>query len=231
VRRRGVAALCDNLRVVARRLLVMIVPLLIVAATAGALLARYLHPESAPPALTSGTWLPAGRDIAPVELLDQDARPFTPQQLRGHPSLLFFGFTHCPDVCPTTLALLAGLTRSNALPGLQTVFVTVDPQRDDPASMKRYVAAFGANLTGVTGPAAQLERLMKSVGVASLRRDLPGGDYTMDHSATLFLLDSQARIAAIFTPPLTLPALQTDLRLAAAALVGPAAAQPAAALR
>lgn len=227
MRRRGAAALCDNLCVLARRLLVIIVPLLIVAAAAGALLARYLYPESPQPALTSGTWLPAGRDIAAVTLLDQDGRTFTPQQLRGHPSLLFFGFTHCPDICPATLALLAALARSNTLPALQTVFITVDPQRDDPASMKRYVTAFGANLTGVTGTSAQLERLMKSVGVASLRRELPGGDYTVDHSATLFLLDSQARIAAIFTPPLSLPALQTDLRLASAALATQGLTTPA----
>jgi protein SCO1/2 len=201
--------------VVARRLLVIFVPLLIVAAAAGAMLARHLHPEAVATPLRSGTWLPAGRDLAAVSLLDQDGRPFTPQHLRGRPSLLFFGFTHCPDVCPTTLALLAQLMHAGALPGVQTVFVSVDPQRDDPASMKRYVSAFGADLTGVTGEPAQLERLMKSMGVASLRRDLPGGDYTMDHSATVFLLDPQARIAAIFTPPLSLAALAADLRIAA----------------
>ncbi|MEO7773403.1 MAG: SCO family protein [Steroidobacteraceae bacterium] len=220
VRRRACAVLCDNPLVVARRLLVIVVPLLIVAVTAGALLARYLNPLSPQPTLTSGTWLPAGRDLAPAELVDQDGKPFTLQQLRGAPHLLFFGFTHCPDVCPTTLALLAQLKRGNVLPDLRIVFVSVDPQRDAPSSLKGYVDAFGADITGLTGTQAELDKLMRSVGAIAMRRDLPVGDYSMDHSTTVYLLDSQARIAAVFTPPLTLPALNSDLRVAAESLKG-----------
>ncbi len=88
------------------------------------------------PQLESGTALPRPRALQPFALTDQQGRAFGNAELNGHPSLLFFGFTHCPDICPTTLALMAQLKRTAALATLQMIFVTVDPQRDDTAAMR-----------------------------------------------------------------------------------------------
>lgn len=190
--------------------------LALAAALAGALVARQLSRPSV--TMTSGTWLPEPRPLRPFELTDQDGSAFDLARLRGSPSLLFFGFTHCPDVCPTTLALLAQLDRDAPVPGLRTVLVTVDPQRDDAAALKRYVGAFSPRMIGLTGSDAQLEGLMSQLGAARIRQPGVGDDYLVDHSATVYLLDRDARFVAVFTPPLNLPAIRTDLASAAGAL-------------
>lgn len=102
--------------------------------------------------------------------------------------------------------------------GLRVLLVSVDPARDTPPVLEKYVHAFGTNLLGATGSQAQIDRLTKEFGVAVQRVDLPNGDYTMDHSAAVFLLDSQARIAGVFTPPFDAKAMATDLRRAAPSL-------------
>ena len=98
------------------------------AALAGFLLAGEI--DSSGPVLASGTWLPDARPIADFHLIDSQGRGFTRTSLLGHPTLMYFGFTHCPDECPDTLAALARVTRQARLPGLQVIFVTVDPGRD-----------------------------------------------------------------------------------------------------
>jgi protein SCO1 len=128
---------------------------------------------------------------------------------------VFFGFTHCPDVCPTTLLQLAQARKHSKLPALRVLFVSIDPGRDTPAVLGRYVHAFDPTFEGVSGEGATLARLAANFGVAVSRVELPGGDYTMNHSAVLFLLDRTARIAAIFTPPFAAPALAADLNRAA----------------
>src|SRR5665213_3471217 len=115
-------ALCDN-RAMNRRSILLLLSLGAAAIVAGALLAR-LFSGAVP--LTSGTWLPRARPLAEFHLLDLSGRDFTREDLRGHPTLLFFGFTNCPDVCPTTLAMLAQLQRQPPLPGAQVVFVSID---------------------------------------------------------------------------------------------------------
>ena len=181
----------------------------LLAALSGAWLARYLE---RPPTLESGTWLPQGRPIAPFALIDQRGGRFDNSSLRGHPSLLFFGFTNCPDVCPTTLAMLANVLALAPLPGLKLVFVSVDPQRDTPALLARYLRAFSADFIGITGAAPALEPLSRSLSVAAQRVNLPDGSYTMDHSANIYLLDPEGRFAAVFTPPFDRARLTADLR-------------------
>lgn len=181
-----------------------------VAALAGALLARLLTP--APIALSSGTWLPAPRPVADFTLTDAHGRDFDSNRLRGRPSLVFFGFTHCPDICPTTLARLAGVRRE--LPGIQIVFVSLDPERDTPAVLGRYARAFHPDLIAVTGPPAARAPLESSLSVFSMRVPQPGGGYSVDHSSALYLLDAQGRWVAAFSPPFDVDRLTADLRRA-----------------
>ena len=185
----------------------------LVAAIAGFWFAREL--DSSGPQLASGTWLPQPRSIPDFQLEDQRGRPFTLSNLRGRPSLLFFGFTHCPDVCPTTLFKLAQVRKAAALPSLEVALVTVDPERDTPQALASYVHAFDPDFLGVTGPPETIRRVAAAFGVAMQRVDLPGGGYTMDHTAAVFLTDYQGRIAAIFTPPFDTRRFAEDLRRAA----------------
>jgi protein SCO1 len=183
--------------------------MILAAAAAGYMVARRLQDDS--PALASGTRLPQARPVAEFSLQDQHGATFAAQQLRGQASLVFFGFTHCPDVCPTTLALMAQLAREPGLAELRLIFVTVDPHRDDTATLASYVQAFGGSITGLRGEDAQLEPLLQSLGAARSLQQLAGGDYQVDHSATLFFVDAQGRLAAVFTPPFTFAPLRDDL--------------------
>ncbi|HMA12845.1 MAG TPA: SCO family protein [Steroidobacteraceae bacterium] len=183
--------------------------MILAAAAAGYMVARQLQDDS--PALAAGTRLPEPRPVTAFSLQDHQGAAFGNAQLAGRPSLLFFGFTHCPDVCPTTLALMAQLAREPRLAGLHLVFVTVDPHRDDLHTLASYVQAFGGSITGVRGEDAQLEPLLQSLGVARSVQQLAGGEYSVDHSATLFFVDAQGRLAAVFTPPFSFPALRDDL--------------------
>jgi protein SCO1 len=183
------------------------------AAVAGFWLAQQLDRGS--PRLASGTWLPQPRPVVDFTLTDTTGRPFTRRDLTGAPTLVFFGFTHCPDVCPTTLLQLAQVRKHAALAGLRVLFISVDPQRDTPPVLGLYVHAFDPTFQGLTGDAPTIARLAANFGVAVNRVELPDGDYTMDHSAVVFLLDSAARISAIFTPPFAAAALTADLGRAA----------------
>lgn len=183
--------------------------MMLAAAAAGYMVARQL--ERGVPELKSGTSLPQPRTLAGFSLTDQQGAAFGNAQLRNHPSLLFFGFTHCPDVCPTTLALMAQLARDPGLAPLHMLFVTVDPKRDDQLTLQRYVTAFGGNLTGLRGEDAALDPLLKSIGAARSIQPLPGGDYAVDHSATLFYLDRDGSLTAVFTPPFVPEQLRADL--------------------
>jgi protein SCO1/2 len=196
---------------------VFLVVIALAAAAGGAMLARHLGQGPAV-ALQGGTLFPERRAIADFQLVDHEGHAFGNAELRGRPSLLFFGFTHCPDVCPTTLSILAGLEKRAPIAGLRTLFVTVDPQRDDPLTLKRYVGAFGPSLIGLRGEDAQLDRLMKSLSAVRFVQKTPDGSYSVDHSSTLYLIDGKGRLAAVFTPPFSVTALESDLRLVARTL-------------
>jgi protein SCO1 len=179
------------------------------AGLAGFWLARQLDREG--PQLASGTWLPRPKAVIDFQLTDSSGHPFTRGDLSGAPALVFFGFTHCPDVCPTTLVKLAQLRHRAPVAGLRVVFISVDPQRDTPSVLGTYVHAFDPQFQGLTGDPRTIARLAANFGVAVNRVELPGGDYTMDHSAVVFVLDDRAHIVAIFTPPFDVAALGADL--------------------
>ena len=208
----------DNSLMTTRRSRAILGVAAVCAALAGFWLAREL--DSSVPELASGTWLPRPKPIADFELTDHLGRPFTAAALQGRPSLVFFGFTHCPDVCPSTLVKLAQLKRVGALPGVQVLFVSVDPQRDTPTALGLYVHAFDPDFIGLTAEPSAIKRIAREFGVAVNRVDLPGGDYTMDHSAVVFLLDRRGRMVGVFTPPFDVERMAQDLRRAARYLNG-----------
>ena len=186
------------------------------AALGGYWLAQQL--DRASPRLASGTWLPQPKAVRDFRLTDTTGRAFSRAELAGAPTLVFFGFTHCPEVCPTTLMTLSQVRQRAVLKGLRVLFVSIDPQRDSAPVLGTYVHAFDPAFLGLTGEPGSILALAADFGVAVNRVPLPGGDYTMDHSAVVFLLDARARIAAIFTPPLDAAALASDLRRAASDL-------------
>ena len=170
-------------------------------------------------ALQGGTWLPQPRALAPFRLTDLQGRSFDNQSLRGHASLLFFGYSSCPDVCPTTLATIQTVLRHSPIAGLQVLFVTIDPERDSPATLGPYLRAFDGTAIGLYGSAGALAALEKSLGARAERRDGPAGASRFDHTATLYLLDGSGRMAAVFTPPITAGVLSADLHALAQASI------------
>jgi protein SCO1/2 len=136
----------------------------------------------------------------PFRLVDQNGKPRTEEDLRGHPFLVFFGFTHCPDVCPTTLFEVSEVLR-NLGPdagGARALFVTVDPERDTPEKLKDYLSSFDPHLIGLTGGPDAIERVLKAYRVYYKKVPAEGGGYTMDHTALVYLMDKQGRFVAPF---------------------------------
>jgi protein SCO1/2 len=136
----------------------------------------------------------------PFKLVDQDGKPVTEQVLKGRPTLIFFGFTHCPDVCPTALfemsEILGKLGPDAGRVGIY--FVSVDPERDTPAVLKDYLSSFDPHLHGLTGTPEAIAAIMKAYRVYAKKVPLEGGDYTMDHSALVYLMDKEGRFVAPF---------------------------------
>lgn len=124
-------------------------------------------------------------------LLDHDGAVITEAAFKGQPSMLFFGFTHCPDVCPTSLSEIAYIYEGigDEAGDLASFFVTVDPARDTPEVLKDYTEIFSDKITGVTGDEAEIAKLVKAWGVYAARVDIGDGEYVMDHTASIFLLD------------------------------------------
>lgn len=199
------------------------VVLVVAAALAGAATAYLVaRPGEAPPALERATRLDAPRPLPAVALFDQAGAAWGLERLRGRWTLLFFGFTNCPDVCPTTLATLASARRLLAdLPADERpalLFATVDPARDTPESVARYVAHFDPAYTGVTGDPAEIERLTRELGVAVHIGAADGdGRYAVDHSAAVFLVDPDAAFSALFGAPHDAEAIARDYRRLVAA--------------
>lgn len=132
----------------------------------------------------------------PFALTAPDGSRVTDRSLKGGPFALFFGFTRCPDVCPTTLARLARLRGQLGPEGdkLRIVFVSVDPDADKPADVGRYIALFQSPIVGLTGTAEEIAAIAKAYGIYYAKVPQEGGNYTVDHSATVFLMDRERRL-------------------------------------
>ena len=137
----------------------------------------------------------------PFTLIDSKGQPFASSKLAGKPYALFFGFTHCPDVCPTTLARLVKLRRQLAAgdDSFRIVFVSVDPERDGPAEVGRYTDLFGAPVIGLTGTQAQIDQVKKANGIFSEKVGT-GETYTVDHTASVLLFDRNGQFQSTIAP-------------------------------
>jgi protein SCO1/2 len=168
--------------------------------------------------------LPKPKEVASFKLEDKEGNVFSNQNLRGHWSLLFFGFTSCPAICPPSMTALKQAysiieSKHKALP--QVVFISVDPERDTPVRIKNYVTSFNKSFQGFTGNKEQLDKLTSSLGILYMKVNPQGSpnssdanlaaassdssvsskDYTIDHSGSILLVDPQGRLTAIFTMP------------------------------
>ena len=180
------------------------------------------------PLADAGTVLKPPRPVEQMKLIDQHGVPVTADSLAGRWTVLFFGFTHCPDVCPITLARLAGVQRrlpETIRPRVRFMLVSVDPMRDTPERLAEYIGQFGHDFVGATAPLGELAPLLKELGVAYAytAQEHAGHEghgehaghgtpaYTVTHSETLYVLDPRARLHAVFTDPRDDDALLRDL--------------------
>lgn len=145
--------------------------------------------------------------LQPFTLTDQNGQLYTEKRLKRKWSFFFFGYTYCPDVCPTTLSMLKIVTSElkkdpKTAPDMQVIFVSVDPDRDKPEVLARYMEYFGREFTGVTGFPNELFNFSRQFGAAYIKEaKSASGDYLISHTSWIFLVDPQARIVASFSPP------------------------------
>jgi protein SCO1 len=164
---------------------------------AGAFLALSLHET---PRGAAGTLL-ASAIGGPFRLVDQNGKTVTDGDLKGKWSLVYFGYTHCPDACPTALNDISialdelGSKRAAVRP----VFITVDPERDTPEVLKSYVTSFDAPILALTGTPEEIAQAAKDYRVYYAKHPEAGGDYSMDHSSVIYVMDPQGRFTASFT--------------------------------
>ena len=139
----------------------------------------------------------------------------TDQSFRGKAMLVYFGYTHCPDACPTALQDMAAAV-DKLSPAeraqVQIVFITVDPARDTPAVMKSYASAFSPEVEGLTGSPGAIAQAAREYRVYYARHDEKGGDYSMDHSSIIYLMDKQGQFVSVFTQDTTPDEMASDLR-------------------
>lgn len=171
-----------------------------------------LQQPAAKPAISqietrSATLLPQLRVLPPFSLRDQHGRPFTNQTLQDRWTFISFGYTHCPDICPTTLAMLTSMEKqlqaSAGTSDYQIAFVSVDPERDTQQRLAEYIDFFNPAFLGVTGDDSELQRLTRPLGIlyAKVITEKSAMGYVMDHSASIVLIDPQGRYHALFSSP------------------------------
>ncbi len=130
----------------------------------------------------------------PFQLIDQNGARVTEATYKGGPSIIFFGFTHCPDVCPTTLfEMTEVLKRIPKNQKVAALFVTVDPERDTPEKLKDYLSSFDPRISGLSGTREQIDATLKAYRVYAKKVPQENGEYSMDHSAIIYLMDKQGR--------------------------------------
>ena len=160
--------------------------------------------RDAPATPVAATLVPPGDALPDFVLLDHEGRRADRSIFEGEWDLVFFGFTHCPDICPTTLHLLAGaresLDRSGQQPLPRIVLVSVDPERDTPEVLARYTAAFGDDIIGLTGDITEIEKLTQALGIYFAKTEpTEDGSYSVDHSTVVLVVNPEGRFRALFS--------------------------------
>jgi protein SCO1/2 len=181
------------------RLIAFVIAGFLIGAIAGAGVLLLATPQGGQPVQSSGEALIGG----PFSLVGADGKPVTDRDFRGRYMLIFFGFTHCPDICPAELQVIAqaleqlGDKAKNVVP----IFITLDPERDTPEAMANYVKSFGPNFVGLTGSPEAIAAAAKAYRVAysKVENKESAGDYSVDHSALVYLMDPEGRYVTHFS--------------------------------
>ena len=162
------------------------------------------------------TRFPEAREIASFSLIDHNKAVFDNSVLKDRWSFIFFGYTHCPDVCPTTLSVLNSVAQKlgDLDEDIRFVFLSVDPERDTPEQLAQFVSYFNSDFVGVTGTPEGIEQITRQLGVLHIRAQPEEGasGYLVDHSASVFLFDPDGRYHAVFSPPLSADAIAGDFK-------------------
>src|ERR1700730_2322496 len=222
----GSAGVWDNRRMATQSKYLSFALLCIVGIAGIAASVLWRHPAPAVE-LTTGTYLARARELPDFSLIDQQGKVFGSADLRGHWSLLIFGYTNCPDYCPTTLTTLAAVQkrlRAAKAPVLpQVIFVSVDAKRDTPAQLAKYVPYFDPGFISLTAAdQPSIEAVAKKLGVAVILRPTSDGNYTVDHSGAIFVVDPGGRLTATLSGRFGVDGLQGDFQRIGAARGTPA---------
>jgi protein SCO1 len=135
----------------------------------------------------------------PFHLTSMDGRQVTDADFKGHPFLVFFGYTHCPDICPTELFQISQILKARGNDQrIKVLFITVDPERDTPAVLKKYLSSFDPRIIGLSGTREETDAVEKEYRVYTRKEPTKGGGYAMDHTAVIYLMDKQGRFASAF---------------------------------
>jgi len=192
--------------------------LLLLTAASGMYAAKMVFSDNAnsPPAHKALKVYPEAKPLKNIQLVDKNGRTLTEQELKGNWTLVFFGYTHCPDVCPTTLADMQALDKKIRQSGVtppKVLFVSVDPERDQPQQLKQWIDFFNPAFEAATGTPEAIEGFARQVGAAYfIGEHEPGSlNYPVDHTAAIFLLDPEGRLYGLFTSPHRLPDMADDL--------------------
>ena len=180
---------------------ILVSGLVVLAAVIGVLAAMYQGQEPEP--TVPGLLWPGPKTLGAFSVIDHDNNPFTLADLRGKWSLLFFGFTHCPDICPVTLAVMDKThSQLDQARDVQFVLVTVDPDRDTSERLEQYLSSFNPEFIGLGGSAEQIAGLTGQIGLPYFRdKTQDEENYLVDHGASLFMIDPLGRLVGIFSAP------------------------------
>lgn len=174
------------------------------------------------PEIETGTLLEQPSLLPEINLVDHHGEAITRSDLTGKWSLLFTGFTSCPDICPATISVLSQLNEKLHAGGteIRMILLSIDPERDTPEVLSQYIELFGGQITGITGSLSGVEKFCNEIGMSFIHMPTSNGRYTIEHSGAIVLIDPLARIAGYFRPPFNTESMAADLQ----AIVGHAKA-------
>ncbi len=193
------------------------ITLIVVAAFAAAiglwLGQRFFSTATLPP-MKNAVLYPTPRSVPDFKLTQANGQPLTPDSWRGHWNVVYFGYTSCPDVCPTTLATFKQVWRDlgDQRADVRFDFISVDPQRDTPEKLAKYVAFFSPDFIAATGPDDELTKLTRGLGLLYTRTTDANGTIEVDHSGSVVIIDPQANLRGIFRPPFAASDVTADLQ-------------------